>query len=143
MARTKRVVRMRWRLWLSAVVCAVAIASAFHVFLLDPMGVPDNGLRVTETDTEDGGRDWIIRLYGSVGAGAERQRWRAVGEDYRIDIQRRGESGFVLDIAYRSASQGRHRVRQQVRLAEGPTLVAAFGQTADGGETRIIVDRVK
>lgn len=135
--------RMRWRLWLSAVVCAVAIACAFYVFLLERMDVPDNGLRVTEVGTEDGGRDWIIRLYGSVGADAERLHWRAVGEDYRIDIERRGEDGFVLDIAYRPASPGRHRVRQQVRLAEGPTLVAAFGQAADGGETRIIVDRVK
>ncbi len=135
--------RVRWRLWLSAVVCVVALACAFHVFLLDRVGVPDNGLRVTEVSTEEGGLDWVIRLYGSVGPDAERQRWRAVGEDYRIDIQRRGESGFVLDIAYRPASQGRHRVRQQVGLAEGPTLVAAFGQAEGGGETRIIVDRVR
>ena len=118
--------RMGWRLWLSAVVCMVAIASAFHVFLLDRVGVPDNGLRVTEV-ARDGGRDWVIRLYGSVGADAERRRWQAV----------------VLDIAYRPGSQGRHRVRQRVRLAEGPTLVAAFGQASDDGETRIILDRVK
>jgi hypothetical protein len=78
-----------------------------------------------------------------VGVEAEWQHWRAIGEDYRIDIERRGENSFVLDIAYRTASQGRHRVRQQVRLGEGPTLVAAFGPAADGGETRIIVDRVK
>ena len=71
--------RMGWRLWLSAVVCMVAIASAFHVFRLDRVGVPDNGLRVTEV-ARDGGRDWVIRLYGSVGADAERRRWQAGGD---------------------------------------------------------------
>ena len=134
--------RMGWRLWLSAVVCMVAIASAFHVFLLDRVGVPDNGLRVTEV-ARDGGRDWVIRLYGSVGPDAQRRRWQAVDDNYRIDIERRGDEGFVLDIAYRPGSQRRHRVRQRVRLAEGPTLVAAFGQASDDGETRIILDRVK
>ncbi len=135
--------RMGWRLWLSTIVCLVAIASAFHVFLLDRVGVPDNGLRVSEVTREDGGLDWTIRLYDSVGKGKVRRRWQAVGDNYRIDIERRGDEGFVLDIAYRPGSQGRHRVRQRVRLAEGPTLVAAFGQASDDGETRIILDRVK
>lgn len=134
--------RMGWRLWLSTVVCAVAIASAFHVFLLDRVSVPDNGLRVTEV-ARDGGRDWLIRLYDSVGADAERRRWQAVGDNYHIDIARRDDEGFVLDITYRPGSQVRHRVRQRVRLAEGPTLVAAFGQASDDGETRIILDRLK
>jgi len=135
--------RMGWRLWLSTIVCLVAIASAFHVFLLDRVGVPDNGLRVSEVTREDGGLDWTIRLYDSVGKGKVRRRWQAAGEGYRIDVQRRGEHGLALDIAYRTEAQTRHRVRQQVRLAEGPTLVAAFGQAQGSGETRVIIDRVK
>lgn len=135
--------RMGWRIWLSTIVCLVAMASAFHVLLLDRLGVPENGLRVSEVTREDGGLDWTIRLYNSTGEGGMRRRWQAAGEGYRIDIQRRGENGFMLDIAYRPESQTRHRVRQQVRLAEGPTLVAAFGQAQRSGETRVIVDRVK
>lgn len=135
--------RMGWRLWLSTIVCLIVIASAFHVLLLDRVGVPDSGLRVSEVSREDGGLDWTIRLYERAGDGEVRRRWRASAEGYRIDIQRRGEHGFALDIAYQPESQTRHRVRQQVRLAEGPTLVAAFGQAQGSGETRVIIDRVK
>ena len=107
--------RMGWRLWLSAIVCLVAIASAFHVFLLDRVGVPDNGLRVSEVTREDGGLDWTIRLYDSVEKGKVRRRWQAAGEGYRIDVQRRGEHGLALDIAYRTEAQTRHRVTVRFR----------------------------
>ena len=124
-------------------VCLVAIASAFHMLVLDRLVVPDNALRVSDVATQGGGRDWIIRIYDSVGPETERRRWQAADKTYRIDIQQRGKHGFLLDITYRPESGASHRVRQQVRLAAGPTLVAAFGQAHSGGQIRVIVDRVK
>lgn len=131
----------KWRLLISAVVCLVAIASAFHFLVMERYGVPDSGIRVRQVSADESGKDWVISLYEE----QERRRWQASGEGYQVHIERQGEDVFVLDIALpHGADAQRHRIRQQVRLAEGATLVAAFG--ADGntaGDTRVIVDRVK
>lgn len=130
----------KWRLLLSAVVCLVAIGSAFHLLVMERHGVPDNGIRVVEQGNDEGGRDWVIRLYQS----DRRHHWQVSGKGYAVAIDRLGKDSFSLDIAYGSSGDGRHRIRQQVRLHEGPTLVAAFAAGPSGaGDTRVIVDRVK
>lgn len=130
----------KWRLLLSAVVCLVAIASAFHFLVMERYGVPDSGIRVVQQGSEDGGRDWVIRLYQS----DSRHHWQASGDGYDVAIDRLGSNSFALDIAYGDSGDGRHRIRQQVRLNTGATLVAAFGVSPVGaGQTRVIVDRVK
>ncbi|MFT6338897.1 MAG: hypothetical protein ACJAUN_000394 [Alcanivorax sp.] len=130
----------KWRLLISAVVCLVAIASAFHFLVMERYGVPDSGIRVVNQRSDDGGRDWVIRLYQS----DSRHHWQASGDGYAVAIDRLGSNSFSLDIAYGSSGDGRHRIRQQVRLGEGLTLVAAFGAgPAEAGDTRVIVDRVK
>ncbi|MBD3645072.1 hypothetical protein [Alcanivorax sp.] len=130
----------KWRLLLSAVVCLVAIASAFHFLVMERHGVPDSGIRVVEHGNDEGGRDWVIRLYQS----GSRHHWQASGDGYAVAIDRLGKDSFSLDIAYGSSGDRRHRIRQQVRLHEGPTLVAAFGAgPSEAGDTRVIVDRVK
>ncbi|MBL4570537.1 MAG: hypothetical protein JKY21_05220 [Alcanivorax sp.] len=130
----------KWRLLVSAVVCLVAIASAFHFLVMERYGVPDSGIRVVEKGSEDGGRDWVIRLYQS----DSRHHWQASGDGYAVAIDRLGKDSFSLDIAYGASGEGRHRIRQQVRLNEGATLVAAFGANGNtAGDTRVIVDRVK
>ena len=50
----------KWRLLASAVVCLVAIVSAFHFLVMERHGVPDSGIRVVEQGNEEGGRDWVI-----------------------------------------------------------------------------------
>lgn len=130
----------KWRLLISAVVCLVAIASAFHFLVMERYGVPDSGIRVVQQSNEDGGRDWVIRLYQS----DSRHHWQASGKDYAVAIDRLGSNSFALDIAYGGSGDGRHRIRQQVRLGEGLTLVAAFGGgPTEAGDTRVIIDRVK
>ena len=130
----------KWRLLLSAVVCLVAIGSAFHLLVMERHGVPDNGIRVVEQGNDEGGRDWVIRLYQS----DRRHHWQVSGKGYAVAIDRLGKDSFSLDITYGSSGDGRHRIRQQVRLHEGPTLVAAFAASPSGaGDTRVIVDRVK
>jgi len=82
----------------------------------------------------------VIRLYQS----DRRHHWQVSGKGYAVAIDRLGKDSFSLDITYGSGGDGRHRIRQQVRLDEGPTLVAAFGAGPSGaGDTRVIVDRVK
>ena len=130
----------KWRLLLSAVVCLVAIGSAFHFLVMERHGLPDSGIRVGEQGNDEGGRDWVIRLYQS----DRRHHWQVSGKGYAVAIDRLGKDSFSLDITYGSGGDGRHRIRQQVRLDEGPTLVAAFGAGPSGaGDTRVIVDRVK
>ncbi|MCG8392880.1 MAG: hypothetical protein MI745_07340 [Pseudomonadales bacterium] len=133
--------RWSWRFWLSAVVCSVTLVAAIHFLVLDRLGVPDSGIRVRQVSADESGKDWVISLYEE----QERRQWRASGDGYRVQIERQGEDVFVLDIALpHGADAQRHRIRQQVRLAEGATLVAAFGADGDAaGDTRVIVDRVK
>ncbi|WP_272962382.1 hypothetical protein [Alcanivorax jadensis] len=131
---------VKWRLLASAVVCLVAIVSAFHFLVMERHGVPDSGIRVVEQGNEEGGRDWVIRLYQS----DSRHHWQASGSGYDVAIDRLAKDSFSLDIAYGVSGDGRHRIRQQVRLHECPTLVAAFGAgPTEAGDTRVIVDRVK
>lgn len=130
----------KWRLLISAVVCLVAIASAFHFLVMERYGVPDSGIRVVQQSNEDGSSDWVIRLYQS----DSRHHWQASGKSYAVAIDRLGSNSFALDIAYGGSGDGRHRIRQQVRLGDGLTLVAAFGAgPTEAGDTRVIIDRVK
>ncbi|MED5389546.1 MAG: hypothetical protein VX793_11875 [Pseudomonadota bacterium] len=130
----------KWRLLLSAVVCMVAIACAFHFLVMGRYGVPESGIRVVEQSNTEGGRDWVIRLYES----DRRRHWQASGDGYAVTIDRQGVNHFSLDLAFgRSGKEGRQRSRQQVRLREGLTLVAAFGAgVAQPADIRVIVDRV-
>ena len=130
----------KWRLLISAVVCLVAIASAFHFLVMERYGVPDSGIRVVQQSNEDGSSDWVIRLYQS----DSRHHGQASGKGYAVAIDRLGSNSFALDIVYGGSGDGRHRIRQQVRLSEGLTLVAAFGAgPTEAGDTRVIIDRVK
>ena len=53
----------KWRLLISAVVCLVAIASAFHFLVMERYGVPDSGIRVRQFSADESGKDWVISLY--------------------------------------------------------------------------------
>ena len=66
----------KWRLLLSAVVCLVAIGSAFHFLVMERHWVPDSGIRVVEQGNDEGGRDWVIRLYQS----DRRHHWQVSGK---------------------------------------------------------------
>ena len=80
----------KWRLLISAVVCLVAIASAFHFLVMERYGVPDSGIRVVNQRSDDGGRDWVIRLYQS----DSRHHWQASGDGYAVAIDRLCSNSF-------------------------------------------------
>ena len=88
----------KWRLLLSAVVCLVAIGSAFHFLVMERHGLPDSGIRVVEQGNDEGGRDWVIRLYQS----DRRHHWQVSGKGYAVAIDRLGKDSFSLDITYGS-----------------------------------------